>query len=195
MIRFDVEELRGDERRLCASEEGRPVATKTFWSAMRDDPRNSDALSAALSSSGLDAIYWETPRLDSNTRGQPFECVIGPSPSLSRARPDAGPFREHFDAASSDKLAVGFSNLGGESRLVAPMPLQGVERTHYTHLASFLRGTPAAQRVALWRAVADEVARWPRATPCWVSTAGLGVSWLHVRLDPRPKYYRHAPYR
>ena len=30
--------------------------------------------------------------------------------------------------------------------------------------------------------------------PVWLSTAGLGVGWLHVRLDDRPKYYRHAPY-
>ena len=24
---------------------------------------------------------------------------------------------------------------------------------------------------------------------------GLGVYWLHVRLDDRPKYYTHVPYR
>ena len=31
--------------------------------------------------------------------------------------------------------------------------------------------------------------------PVWLSTAGAGVSWLHVRLGDRPKYYGHAPYR
>jgi len=31
--------------------------------------------------------------------------------------------------------------------------------------------------------------------PVWLSTAGGGVSWLHVRLDDRPKYYHHAAYR
>ena len=31
--------------------------------------------------------------------------------------------------------------------------------------------------------------------PVWLSTAGAGVSWLHVRLDDRPKYYGYAPYR
>jgi hypothetical protein len=29
----------------------------------------------------------------------------------------------------------------------------------------------------------------------WLSTAGAGVSWLHVRLDDRPKYYQFEPYR
>ena len=31
--------------------------------------------------------------------------------------------------------------------------------------------------------------------PTWLSTAGMGVAWLHVRLDQRPKYYAHRPYR
>ena len=29
----------------------------------------------------------------------------------------------------------------------------------------------------------------------WLSTAGLGVYWLHLRLDTRPKYYSFQPYR
>ncbi len=28
----------------------------------------------------------------------------------------------------------------------------------------------------------------------WVSTSGDGVSWLHLRIDTRPKYYQHAAY-
>jgi hypothetical protein len=30
--------------------------------------------------------------------------------------------------------------------------------------------------------------------PIWLSTAGMGVAWLHIRLDERPKYYSHKPY-
>jgi hypothetical protein len=31
--------------------------------------------------------------------------------------------------------------------------------------------------------------------PVWLSTAGGAVSWLHVRLDDRPKYYHYAMYK
>merc|ERR1712241_203055 len=31
-------------------------------------------------------------------------------------------------------------------------------------------------------------------TNIWVNTDGRSVHWLHVRLDSRPKYYRHSPY-
>jgi hypothetical protein len=44
---------------------------------------------------------------------------------------------------------------------------------------------PDLQRVAIQLGTA----------PVWVSTAGMGVSWLHVRLDNRPKYYGYKPYR
>jgi hypothetical protein len=29
----------------------------------------------------------------------------------------------------------------------------------------------------------------------WLSTSGLGVSWLHMRLDSTPKYYNWQPYK
>jgi hypothetical protein len=31
--------------------------------------------------------------------------------------------------------------------------------------------------------------------PRWLSTSGLGVSYLHVRIDNRPKYYSFDEYR
>lgn len=29
----------------------------------------------------------------------------------------------------------------------------------------------------------------------WLNTAGLGVIWLHVRMDIRPKYYKTKRYK
>ena len=31
--------------------------------------------------------------------------------------------------------------------------------------------------------------------PLWLSSAGLGIYWLHLRLDSRPKNYSFQPYR
>ena len=31
--------------------------------------------------------------------------------------------------------------------------------------------------------------------PVWLSTAGMGIAWLHIRLDDRPKYYGYREYR
>jgi hypothetical protein len=85
-----------------------------------------------------------------------------------------------------------FSNLGADAILVAPTPAEGVD---CAHLASFLRTADDRQIAALWRAVALALRSVLGPTPHWVSTAGLGVSWLHVRIDRFPKYYRYQPYR
>jgi hypothetical protein len=92
---------------------------------------------------------------------------------------------------------VSFPNLGGDARLVVPTPQPGTPAPTYAHLARFCRQAPVAQLAALWRAVGTEVLAWWAGTtaPLWLSTSGLGVGWLHVRLDSRPKYYSYQPFR
>lgn len=84
-------------------------------------------------------------------------------------------------------------NLNGDAVLVGPCPVGPVKA--YAHLAAFVREAPDAQKHALWKLVGELMERRLELTPDWLSTAGAGVPWLHVRLDRRPKYYSHAPYR
>ena len=64
------------------------------------------------------------------------------------------------------------------------------------HIASFVREASREQVHSLFEAVGVEVEeRLQEVSPLWVSTSGMGVFWLHVRLDSRPKYYTYAPYK
>jgi hypothetical protein len=137
------------------------------------------------------AFRWETPSVTTATVGRPFEFVLVDSPGLAQA-PDAGAFDEHFRAAPEASV-VSFANLGGDAILIVPRPLAPL--TTYGHIAAFVRGAPEPQRHALWQAVGEAMATRIGAKPVWLSTAGAGVAWLHVRLDDRPKYYAFAPYR
>jgi len=65
----------------------------------------------------------------------------------------------------------------------------------YENIAAFVREAPEAQTHFLWRLVGNLMERRLGPSPVWLSTAGAGVPWLHVRLDQRPKYYSHAPNR
>jgi len=77
--------------------------------------------------------------------------------------------------------------------LISPCPLEPV--TACTHLAVFLRDAPVAAAVQLWQQVSVAITNALNDQPLWVSTCGLGVYWLHVRLDSFPKYYRYTPYQ
>ena len=86
-----------------------------------------------------------------------------------------------------------FANLGGDAIMIVPR-LKTIESA-YGHLAAFVREAPEAQRHTLWQVVGEAMTKRVGYRPVWLSTAGGGVSWLHVRLDDRPKYYGFGPYR
>lgn len=148
-----------------------------------------DAWSRALIDCPMPAWCWECPPFHAGSLGQPFQCVLVESPLLDRIAPDPAPFAEHF---RPDRDVVVFPSLGKDATLIAPCPRAARD---FAHMARFLRGADAAQIRALWRQVGASARSAAKREPVWLSTAGLGVSWLHVRLDSRPKYYRHAPYR
>ncbi|HEY6725417.1 MAG TPA: hypothetical protein VI197_15385, partial [Polyangiaceae bacterium] len=75
------------------------------------------------------------------------------------------------------------------------VPCPRAEPGAYAHLAAFLRGAPPDQREALLREVGLRTRQLIGAAPLWLSTSGLGVAWVHVRIDSRPKYYQYTPYR
>ena len=92
-----------------------------------------------------------------------------------------------------NKQVVVFDNLGGDARLIAPCP-KGTDDM-YSHLANFVRKAPREQRAQISREVGDCMSSSLGTVPIWLSTSGLGVKWLHIRLGSRPKYYLFIPYR
>lgn len=168
----------------------RPATVATVLTGWREDAGFRAWFNALLADVPYTEFRWETPAVTAATLARPFECVVLDAPGLAR-RPDPAAFADHFPGAVAG-VAV-FPNLGGDATLIAPCPL--ADSSAYGHLAAFVRLAPEAQRDALWRAVGEVMTRRAGAEPIWLSTAGAGVPWLHVRLDDRPKYYGHAPYR
>ena len=145
-----------------------------------------------LADAPFSAFRWETPPVTKATLGRPFEFVLLDSPGLA-SHPDQETFREHVTGTEASRGIVSFTNLRKDAILVVPCP--NGPPAAYGHLASFVRQAPEQQRHALWELVAEVVERRLGTAPVWISTAGAGVSWLHVRLDDRPKYYGYQPYR
>lgn len=136
-----------------------------------------------LAACSFTAFRWETPPVTRATIQRPFEFVLLDAPELDRAA-DPSDFAGHFHGAGDNRIVI-FTNL------VSPV----ASNTAYAHLGAFVREAPAAQCSALWQGVAEAMARRLGERPAWLSTAGAGVPWVHVRLDDRPKYYACSPYR
>ena len=181
----------GRTQRVVMLHDGRELRYSEVIAAWQQDHAFRDPFIATLTAVPFDAFFWETPPVSVATIEQPFEFVVVDSPSLAGVEAEPRAFAEHFSRDSPG--VVSFPNLRGDAVLVVPRPL--APRACYGHLAAFLRGAPEDQKHALWREVGAALAARLSSRPTWVSTAGLGVYGLHVRLDSRPKYYRHAPYK
>ena len=140
-----------------------------------------------------EGLFFETPALNANnvlTRKCQF--VLIPSGSFSNLTPDARAFKQKFGFCKHD--VVRFSNINGDAELVAPCP--SMEHKIYTHLANFCKFASKEQFNHLWRttikAFREHLARSGHTV--WLSTHGLGISWLHLRIDLHPKYYHYEPF-
>lgn len=147
---------------------------------------------ALLAASAAEAFFWELPPLSNATIDDDAEFVLIDAPALAGVAPQPGPFSSQFDAEPESDVLV-FPNLHGDALLVVPSARDSLDV--YAHLAAFLRNGPGGQIRALWQVVAQTLLGRLRDEPTWLSTSGLGVHWLHVRLDSSPKYFQHDNYR
>jgi hypothetical protein len=192
MWRFDTTQLASSVVHATVTAGNRAIAFADVIAAWRNDASFRAFWATALCRVPFAAYCLELPPLQPDVCDSPFECVLVESKALARATPDPAPFAQLFRAHPGCSV-VAFENLGKDALLVAPCPHAGPHV--YTHLAAFVRGAPPAQVGALWQRTAvalDE--RMRLNAPVWLSSAGLGVLWLHLRLDSRPKYYRYRPY-
>ena len=102
-------------------------------------------------------------------------------------------FANHFASAQPGTSVIEFANLGRDATLIAPCPRGPLSAS--SQISTFARLAPNDQQQQLWAMVGATLERQLGAQPVWLNTSGLGIYWLHIRLDSSPKYYTHEPYR
>jgi hypothetical protein len=177
--------------RFALNRSSSPATWAQVLSGWRTDAGFRGWFNGILAGAPFAAFRWETPAMTKDTDHRAFEFVLLDSPGLATT-PTPEAFGEHFDATPAGDILT-FSNLGGDAILVVPRPLGPLSA--YGHIGAFVRNAPEAQRLGLWQAVGEAMNDRLGAKPVWLSTAGGGIAWLHVRLDDRPKYYGFAPFR
>jgi len=182
----------GRTRRYSIGSHGEDVSFSEVLDGWQRDRAARAFFLSQLADAPMRAFFWECPPVTRATLGQAFEFVLVDSPALVGVQPDVLAFADTFEAASEQGIAT-FPNLGGDALLIAPCPREPLAA--YAHLAAFARGAPEPQQHALLQELGRTLEQRIHRQPIWLSTCGLGVFWLHVRLDSRPKYYSHAAYK
>jgi hypothetical protein len=174
-----------------------------------EDDTSITLLNDIIASSPYDAVFFETPSTTAATyETQLFEFVVVDAPKLhafaQSSTNAANPFQAALATASNaTDFAATFPNLGADALLIVPKALTGElkaehQDVQYAHLANFIRNGSPEHIAAVWNMLAqaylDRILQ-QQPNPVWLSTSGMGVLWLHFRLDTVPKYYSYEPYK
>jgi hypothetical protein len=170
-------------------ENTKPLTFRSLFGMLQDDADYANWYTGLLNRSPFNACFWEHPPLTQSSIDDEAEFVMIDAPMLERMPVNANAFRSYF---TGDEI-VTFQNLGGDATLIAPSP--GESSASYPHLATFLRNSTEEKAAELWRSVGQAIYNSLSNKAVWLSTSGLGVAWLHIRLDATPKYYQHRAYR
>ena len=191
-----------------------PVGAAAAFGLLAESASFRSTLMGVLRAWPTPALYWECAPVDGSpaAAAAPWTFVLKDAPPLHAVAADPSPFGAKVapdtaacaaggGGAGAGAGAATFPNLGGDAMLVAPCDLGGAATKAGAHLGVFSREAPPEQQHELWRQVGVAAGARLRAAqgggrgPFWVSTSGLGVYWVHVRVDERPKYYQHRPFK
>jgi hypothetical protein len=184
----DFEDIPGGHRIRIDSGET-PISFRSYLDLLERDEDFRRWYAALLGGSDYEAFFWEHPPICNANIDSDAEFVLLESTTLAGLSADPKPFRPYFER---DNDIVSFRSLGGDAFLIAPTPTEPLAAC--AHLAAFVRDAPVAQVQNLWHETGKAVRENLHDRNLWLSTSGLGVTWLHIRLDSDPKYYQHRPY-
>lgn len=163
-----------------------------YLTALGNDIEFANWYTDQLAGCKFSACFWEHPPLTTADADRHAEFVLIDAPSMVGVVANPQPFSNQF-STPNDLRPVCFPSLGHDAMLIAPGP--GVGLGAGPHLLTFIRQAPRDRVLEFWRLVSGTALAQMSGSPMWVSTSGLGVYWLHVRIDSVPKYYQYSPYR
>jgi len=133
--------------------------------------------------------FWECIPVSSNTIDKEFEFVLVNSGALNNIRQDYSSFQEKFGRNND---VVSFASFSGDT-LIVPIP----KNTDYKNITKFTNNASGEQWGSFWQKVGEKMEEnliSAGGSTRWLSTSGLAVHYLHVRIDKRPKYYNYQEY-
>lgn len=177
------------------------------WAELMSGPNSnhfSNPLTKIIQTSSYKGVFFETKGVTStNASTKIFEFVLINAPELAsfaEQEPDSYTFAEYFNKQQciNQKYCCQFTNLGGDATLIAPRQVSEKSTKVFSHLKAFINDANEEQIVDIWKVTAQTYLNMlqtrSKTKPIWFSTSGMGIAWLHFRLDDRPKYYQYKPF-
>ncbi|CAN5226045.1 hypothetical protein BH23BAC3_BH23BAC3_28340 [soil metagenome] len=190
MWQFIETESTSSQTTLRIQENNSQISHKRFLNLLSESDEFRNRYNSRLAECKFEAFFWENKSMTHQHLDETYEFKLINSDYLTGVSPDSRTFRQYFDPGCE---VVDFPNIGGDAHLIVPCP--GNSTAPYTHIGNFVRDAQEHQIQQLWKRVGSKTLSIINTKPRWLSTSGLGVYWLHVRIDSVPKYYQTEGYK
>ncbi len=184
--------LKIDENTYKLSRDGQNLSFIEVFELMVEEDSIINLMTIFLSSWKRD-YFWEHPKLTQDNCNSDYEVTIIPTDAFENRVSNFNPFKDKFQVTDS---VVVFPNLRKDSLLIVPNKDQGGNQNFIT-LRRFLHAASNVIIFKFWKTVGETMIEQitKNTKYCYLSTHGLGVLWLHIRIDQKPKYYQTKRYR
>jgi len=137
------------------------------------------------------AFCWEHPALKKEFLEKKYECILQRSKPLEHLPINENVFKNYI---YEKEQVADFMNLGKNARLV--IPTKKIDKEIYNHMGKFIRLADAEQVNEVFKSIGKIIFEEIETKKLiWLNTAGLGIIWLHIRMDTKPKYYKTKSYK
>jgi len=179
--------------------DGVKLKWKEVLTLLRDDDEFRNLFRRLMINVPMESYFFESSKITKNIL---CKFVFIDSQELFQLKPNYEPFKEYF--VNNTNAIVNFFNLNKDAMLIVPNPNfvsdtnnnKQIDLGTFTHIANFVRNAPAQQVNALLQSIGSHgLSELKKYDKIWISTSGLGVHWLHVRISALPKYYNYIAYK
>ena len=136
-------------------------------------------------------FIWRTSVINAN-KDMSYKEEFIENNSLICETHDLDTYKPHFEKNKNKnkKYAINFKNFVGDTMLIIPTPRIN---KNYSNLFYFMINASNTQQEEFWKEVVKQIRLLLKTyTYLWISTHGLGVDYLHVRICTYPKYYENS---
>lgn len=139
-------------------------------------------------------FLWRTSVI-SNKEDLPYIEEFTEDKRLEGRKQDYSPFLKSPSSLLSKKnenkkYAIYSINLPKDTILVIPKPRKN---KNFTNIFYFMKEASNLQQKELWKLVAKQTRKMLKDNEnLWISSQGLGVNYLHIRICSFPKYYENS---
>lgn len=168
------------------------VTLKEFYENLVTNEKFRDKIIEIFMESPYENALWEFPPYSATHANNRAEFILMETYSFGNA--DSSSFSEHF-AGKPDGEIVVFNNLSGDTNLIS-VNSADTKNNIFCHIMAFMKRAPAKLKHNLLIRIGGEMSKYTTSkSNVYLSTHGHGVSWLHVRICSKPKYYAFEEYK